>query len=156
MTLDKIELQVLIRYCWKRRLSTRDAAKEICDAEGEGTVHYTTVSRWYKRFDSGDLGLEDQPRSGRPSTLDNEDLRAALKDEPSSSSRESASVLGVSSHQTVLNHLHQMDFLHKKPRQNPYELTEAQAKHCVEVCRRLLENPLDDRFWKRIVISDEK
>ena len=54
MALDKIELRVLIRYCWKLQLSTRDAAKEICDAEGEGTVHYTTVSRWYKRFDSGD------------------------------------------------------------------------------------------------------
>ena len=78
MTLDKIELRVLIRYCWKRQLSTRDATKEICDAEGEGTVHYTTVSRWYKRFDSGDLNLEDQPRAGRPPTLDNEDLRAAL------------------------------------------------------------------------------
>lgn len=156
MTLDKIELRVLIRYCWKRRLSTRDAAKEICDAEGEATVHYTTVSRWYKRFDSGDLSLEDQPRSGRPSTLDNEDLRAALEDEPSSSSRELMSLLGVSSHQTVLNHLHQMDFVHKKPRQDPHELTEAQAKRRVEVCRQLLENPLDDRFWKRIVTSDEK
>lgn len=117
MTLDKIELRVLICYCWKRRLSTRDAAKEICDTEGEGTVHYTTVCRWYKRFDSGDLSLEDQPRSGRPSTLDKEGPQAALEDEPSSSSHELASVLGVSSHQTVLNHLHQMDFVHKKPRQ---------------------------------------
>lgn len=113
MTLDKIELRVLIRYRWKRQLSIRDATKEICDAEG--TVHYTTVSRWYKRFDSGDLSLEDQPRSGRPSTLDNENLRAALEDEPSSSSRELASVLGVSSHHTVPNRLHQMDFVHKKP-----------------------------------------
>ena len=74
MTLDKIEFRVLIRYCWKRQLLTRDAAKEICDAECEGTVHYTTVSRWYKRFDSGDLNLEDQLRAGQPPTLDNEDL----------------------------------------------------------------------------------
>ena len=35
-------------------------------------------------------------------------------------------------------------------------MTEAQAKRRVEVCRQLLENPLDDRFWKRIVTSDEK
>ncbi|CAF3604311.1 unnamed protein product [Rotaria socialis] len=156
MTLEKIQLRVLILYCWKRRVSTRDAAKKICDTEGEGTAHYTTVSRWYKRFDSGDLNLEDQPRSGRPSTLGNADLQAALEDEPSSSSRELASILGASSHQTVLNLLHQMDFVHKKPRQDPYELTEAQAKHHVEVCRQLLENPLDDRFSKPIVTSDEK
>lgn len=55
-----------------------------------------------------------------------------------------------------INHLHQMDFVHKKPRQDPHELTEAQAKRRVEVCRQLLQNPLDDRFWKRIVISDER
>ena len=101
MTLDKIESRVLMRYCWKRPLPTRDAAKEICDAEGEGTVNYTTVSRRYKRFDSGDLSLEDQSCFGRPSTLDNEDLWAPLKDEPSLSSRELASVLEVSSHQTA-------------------------------------------------------
>ena len=45
---------------------------------------------------------------------------------------------------------------HKKPRQDPHELTEAQGKRRVEVSRQLLENPLDDRFWKRIVTSDEK
>ncbi|CAF1582868.1 unnamed protein product [Adineta ricciae] len=88
-------------------------------------------------------------------TLDKIELRV-LEDEPSSNSHELASVLGVSSHQTVLNHLHQMDFVHKKPRQDPHELTEAQTKRRVEVCRQLLENPLDDRFWKRIVTSDKK
>ncbi|CAF3333862.1 unnamed protein product [Rotaria socialis] len=49
-----------------------------------------------------------------------------------------------------------MDFVYKKPRQDPYELTEAQAKHRVEVYRQLLESPLDDRCWKRIVTLDEK
>ncbi|CAF4638132.1 unnamed protein product, partial [Didymodactylos carnosus] len=93
---------------------------------------------------------------GRPSPLDNDGLRAALEDEPSSSTRELASVFGVSSHQTVLNHLHQIDFTHNKPRQDPHKLTEAQAQRRAEVCHQLLENPLDDRFWKRIVTSDEK
>ena len=48
MTLDEIEVRVLIHYCSKRQLSARTAAKDICDAGGEGTVHYTTVSRWYE------------------------------------------------------------------------------------------------------------
>ena len=49
-----------------------------------------------------------------------------------------------------------MDFTPKMPRQNPHELTEAQAERRVEFCLQLLENPLDDRFWKRIVTSNEK
>src|SRR4051812_7663520 len=95
--MDKIELRVLLRYCWRRDLSTRDAANEFNNAEGEGTVSQPTVSRWFKRFNSEELSLEDDPRSGRPPKLDNEDLIAALEKEPSSSSRELATELGVSS-----------------------------------------------------------
>jgi len=35
-------------------------------------------------------------------------------------------------------------------------LTAEQAKRRVKVCKQLLENPLDERFFKRIVTSDEK
>ena len=103
MAIDKIELRVLIRYCWRRGLSTRDTAKEICNAEGNGTVSYKTAERWFKRFDEGNFDLEDKPRSGRPTKLDDSDLQAELDIEPSSSTRDLAKELGV--HQTtVLRH----------------------------------------------------
>jgi len=38
----------------------------------------------------------------------------------------------------------------------PHDLTENQANRCVETCRKLLENPRDDRFIRQIVTSDEK
>jgi histone-lysine N-methyltransferase SETMAR len=136
-------------------LTTRDAVKAICDVEGEGTIGKSAVIKWFKRFNDGDFDLEDKPRSGRPSVLDEGDLQAALDVEPSSSTRELAEDLGVSQ-RTVVNKLHQFDFVHKKPRQDPHELTEAQAAKRVEICRQLLNNPLNDRFWKRIVTSDEK
>ena len=156
MTLEESEIRVLIRYCYKRGLSTRCAVKEICDTEGEGTVSQSKASRWYRRFGSGDFTLEDQPRSGRPSTLDSKDVVAALEAEPSSSSRDLATALGVSSHQTILNRLNQMEFVHKRPRLDPHWLTRAQSARRVEICQQLLSNPLDDRFWKRIITSDEK
>lgn len=155
MSLNRNDIRILIRYCWKRRLSTREASKEICDAEGDRTVNHTTVSRWYNRFNCGDVNLDDQPRSGRPSDLDNEDLVCTLEDEPSSSSRDLGAILGVD-HKTILRHLHQLDYVHKKPHEDPHELTEAQANRRVEICRQLLQNPMDDRFWQRIVTSDEK
>ena len=64
----------------------------------------------------------------------------------SAGNRELESVLGVSSNQNV----------HKKPRQDPHELAKAQVKRCFEVCRQLLDIPLNDQFWKLIVTSDEK
>ena len=91
-----------------------------------------------------------------PSTLDSKDVVAALEAEPSSSSRDLATALGVSSHQTIVNRLHQMEFVHKRPRLDPHGLTRAQSARRMEICQQLLSNPLDDRFWKRIITSDEK
>ncbi|CAF1617810.1 unnamed protein product, partial [Adineta ricciae] len=65
-----------------------------------------------------------RPRSGRPTILDEEDLQAALDLEPSSNTLELAEELGVDQ-KTVCNYLKQLDFVHKKPRQDSHELTEA-------------------------------
>ncbi|UYV84024.1 hypothetical protein LAZ67_X000896 [Cordylochernes scorpioides] len=43
-----------------------------------------------------------------------------------------------------------------KPRQDLHGQTAAQAQQRIEICRQLLENPRDNRFWKRIVTMDEK
>jgi histone-lysine N-methyltransferase SETMAR len=153
--ITNFELRVLLRHYWRKNLDAKAAAKAICDVEGEGTVAPRTAQKWFKRFNEGDFDLEDMPRSGRPTVFDEGNLQAALDVEPSSSTRELAEELGVDQ-KTVWNHLKQLDFVHKKPRQDPHELTEAQAAKRVEICRQLLNNPLDDRFWKRIVTSDEK
>jgi len=136
-------------------LNASEAAKNINEAYGDGTSDARTARRWFAKFNSGEETLEDKPRSGRPTVLDEGDLQAALDAEPSSSTRELGTELGVS-HMTVWNYLKQLDFVHKKPRQDPHELTEAQAAKRVEICRQLLNNPLNDRFWKRIVTCDEK
>ena len=145
MSSDTIEVRVLLRHYWKKGLSQRKAADEINEVEGEGTTSKSAAGRWFKRFDVGNFDLEDKPRSGRPTKLDNDDLLAALEDEPSSSAREVATEHGVS-HTAVLTHLHQLKFVHKKPRQDPHQLTEAQANKRVEICRQLLDNPLNDRL----------
>ena len=90
MPTTKFEIRVLLRHYWKRGLTTRDACKEICDVEGEGIVAQRTAAKWFKRFNDGDLNLEDKPRSGRPSLLGDDELITALKDNPSSSSRDLA------------------------------------------------------------------
>lgn len=153
--MNNFEIRVLLRHYWKKGLSARAAAVEICEVEGEGTIGKTAAIKWFKRFDDGDFDFEDKPRSGRPALLDEEDLRAALEDEPSSSTRDLADEFGVCQ-TTIVDSLHKFGFVHKKPRQDPHELTEAEAMRRVEVCRQLLDNPLDDRFWKRIVTCDEK
>ena len=127
--ITNFEFRVLLRHYWRKNLDAKAAAKAICDVEGEGTVAPRTAQKWFKRFNEGDFDLEDRPRSGRPTVLDEGDLQAALDVEPSSSTRELAEELGVAN-RTVWNYLKQPDFVHKKARQDPHELIEAQAANC--------------------------
>ena len=108
--------------------------------------------KWFKKFNSGDTSLEDEQRSGRPSTLDSEVLRQAV--EATSTQRLSAE-LG-SSKSTIARQLHKLGKVNRRCREVPHELTTEQAQRRVVACRQLLENPLDERWIKRVVTCDEK
>lgn len=49
-----------------------------------------------------------------------------------------------------------LEKVNKSCREVPHDLTEIQAQNRVNVCKKLLENPRDDRFIRRIVTCDEK
>ena len=52
-----------------RAIGLRTAGKTCREIAKELNVHFATVSRWCKKFDTGE-SLEDKPRSGRPTVLD--------------------------------------------------------------------------------------
>jgi histone-lysine N-methyltransferase SETMAR len=155
MVSETIEIRIILRHYFKKGFSAAKAAREICDVEGEDSMPERTAQRWYQRFKAGDMSLEDKPRSGRPSIVDQEELRAAIEANPGSSTRDLSSELG-SSRETIRRHLHALGFENKRPRVLPHELTPEQAQKRLNICRQLLQNLNDARFWRRIVTSDEK
>ena len=63
---EKIAIFVLLRHYWKKRLSAKAPAEQICEIEGEVVIHRNTAAIWFKRFENGDNNFEDNPRSCRP------------------------------------------------------------------------------------------
>ena len=63
-------------------------------ALGEDTVSQSTVSRWFRRFASGNSSFEDEERSGRPVELEDDDLLRELQARPDSTTLELAQSLG--------------------------------------------------------------
>ena len=144
-----------MRHYWKKGYSARAATKEICDVEGDGAVSKSTTCNWFRRFQNGDINLEDRHRTGRPPELDDEALLEELDEEPSASTRDVSAVL-CCHHSTIDRHLQHLGLETRRPREIPHELTPEQAQRRVDVCKQLLENPMDERFLKRIVTCDEK
>lgn len=155
MPTDNVVLRAILWYLWKKNFTAGAATTEICTVLGESVLHRNTAIKWFKRFNEGATELDDLSRSGRPRADIDDALVASVKEQPHASTRVLSSQVGVS-HVTVSKHLKDLGCLYIKPRQDPHELTEAQAQRRLLICKQLLENPNDDRFWKTIVTSDEK
>ena len=64
-----------------------------------------TVYDWYRRFQSGDESLEDNPRSGHPSDANSMEIKESVEQNSHPSEREIASHLEISK-SSIHRHLH--------------------------------------------------
>lgn len=58
----KIRGYILTRY--KLGLGAMEIYKEICEAYGYNEVSYTTITRWIRKFKSGQESCDDAMKSG--------------------------------------------------------------------------------------------
>lgn len=155
MDQKKVHIRHCMLYAFDRGLSGTAAANEICSIYGEDTVTKWTCNRWFERFRSGDRSLEDEPRSGRPSEINDDDLAKELDVNPRLTTRELATTLGCS-HTTIENHLHQLGKIQKCGVWVPHQLSPANLNQRSSICSSLLSRFKLDPFLNRLVTGDEK
>ena len=73
--------------------------------------------------------MEDKPRTGRPSSLDEDQLNALLHEDPRTTTRELATAMGCV-YGTIENHLNSMGKVQKLGAWVPHELTQAKIPVC--------------------------
>lgn len=153
------EKNTIIRCCllfeFKLGAKATDAAAKICSAFGEDYVSVRTAQEWFKKFRDGRTSLTDKPRSGRPSSLDNEALRAAIESDPDQTLAELAEQFSVSS-ETIRTHLKDLGKSWRLNKWVPHELTEDQKTVRKTICSSLHFRSKIDPFYKRILTCDEK
>mgnify|MGYP003623552136 FL=1 len=125
MALSKEDVRVLLRHYFKKGLNASATAREICAVEGEGTINERDARRWFRRFRSGDMSLQNRPRTGRPLTTNTEALVNAVELNPQASTRVLATEVGASQ-SSIVRHLHRLGFKPRHPQMVPHELTPAQ------------------------------
>ena len=123
--------------------------------EGEYVFTSRQAQRWFQIFKNCENELQDQPRSGLSATFNSKMLCKSVESNPSTSTRILSARLGVSQ-RTVVRHLKAISKVNKRCKEVPHDLNENQANRRVETCRKLLENPRDNRLIPQFVTSDEK
>ncbi|VDO77799.1 unnamed protein product [Heligmosomoides polygyrus] len=92
--MDKMQLRAI--FCSSSNWDVKQQNSEIKTAFGPETTWVRTVERWFSRFRNGDEKLKDEQRSGRPSEIDDDQLKKLVEASPRATLRGLASGLGVS------------------------------------------------------------
>lgn len=152
--ITKYQLRTIIYYEWLQKKSSCSAATNINKILGEHSVSRTTVHVWFTRFDSGEICFEDDERSGRPTELNDNELRSCLEANPEVTTRELEETFGCS-HVTILNHLHNLGYRKVLAKWIPHQLTDYQKQVRLTICESLLFQPHRKDFLESLVTGDE-
>ena len=102
--MDNEKIHFLFLHEFKLDHKAAEAVLNINQAWGETTTSERTAQLWFKKFRSGDISLEEKEGRGRPTALDNDQLKALVESNPRVTLQELAEDLMVDV-STVSRHL---------------------------------------------------
>ena len=93
--------------------------------------------KWFSKFKNGNFDIDDMPCSGRPSEFDEDHLKALLKEESCQTSCELTKKMKCDQ-ETILNHLHSMEFAERLGIWLPHELSKNNKENCLQIASQRL------------------
>jgi len=70
------EMRSVIRLLNAKNMTPAEIHRQLCDVYGEHAMSSSMVLRWVRLFNEGRENAHDDPRSGRPSVVDEDLVRA--------------------------------------------------------------------------------
>ena len=153
------EQRFAVKFCVKLGKSTTETFAMLNTAYGDVAMKQATCFRWHKRFKNGRLFVEDDERSGRPSTTDDphiDEINTLVQANRRLTVRELAEECGISvgsCHHILTEELKMHRVAAKFV---PRLMTSDQQAHRVQVCQDLLDHSENDKeFLPKIITGDE-
>ena len=71
--------RTILLFCFRKGKRAAEAHKEICEVYGVNCLTERTCQNLFQKFRSGDFSLKDDQRSGRPSEVDDDIMKAIIE-----------------------------------------------------------------------------
>lgn len=161
MEISKSEYRAVIKFLRLEGSSAKEIYDRLAAVYGPSVPSFSTVTRWFNEFQRGRQSLEDEPRSGRPSTAVNPDLietvEKLIKEDRRIKVAQVATLTGVSigSIETIIHEHLKMSKV--SARWVPRNLSDTDRQKRVDCSKQLLTLCLSDKenFYHRVVTGDE-
>lgn len=156
----RLEQRANIKFCVKLRKSATETFEMLQQAYGDDAMSRARCFEWHSRFKNGRTSLEDDERSGRPSTSTSPEIvhevERIVQEDRRTTISELADQLQVSfgSVQSILTSSLGMHRVAAKF--VPRLLTHDQKQFRIEICQDLLQQShADPTFLSRLITGDE-
>ncbi|KAI1728226.1 histone-lysine N-methyltransferase SETMAR [Ditylenchus destructor] len=80
MEKNRAVIRELLKFEFELGHTVKEPIENINRAMEAGTVSRTTAYEWFSKFKSGNMTIEDNPRSGRPREVDRDAVVNAVED----------------------------------------------------------------------------
>ena len=153
---QRINLKILARL----GKTPTEAPKLLQDVYGDDTMSRTCLFEWHRRFKEGRVEVEDDRRSGRPSTSRTdenvESVRQKVRSNRCLTVRMIADELGMNSESIWKIITEDLGMRKICAKMLPRLLNEGQKERRVQVCQDILEQlETEPNLLKRVVTGDE-
>lgn len=147
-------LRQFMLACFREGKNAAQTHKMICAMYGCIAISDWTVGQWFRRFRHGNVNCVDLPRSGRPTTVDDDQIRTLIENNPCYTIREMADVLRISK-STVLNHLHKLGYVNRRDVWVPDDSTNEGKLSVDSVYRKKVESvvPHDPKSEGKLLVN---
>ena len=103
MEIPDVHFRHILLYYFQKGKNAVQARKKLYNVYGENSLTERQCQNWFARFRSGDFYLKDAPRSGRPTQVDEDKIKAMLENNRPSTTRKIVEKLDIS-HTCVKRH----------------------------------------------------
>ncbi|KAK6764780.1 hypothetical protein RB195_024922 [Necator americanus] len=132
-----------------------EAHRNLSQVFGTEAPSEWSVRVWFQCFKAGNKKLEDEPRSGRPTTISFDELKHLEKQHPYESVRYFAATLGCSL-STVSNGLRSPGMVKKLGQWLPHKFSDGNRQRRLDICTQLLSRSRRFDWLDTTVTGDEK
>ena len=159
--MSNIEYRLVIKFFTWKGLNATEISKELDSVYKDDTASHRTIAKWLAQFREPKRGLEDSPRTSRPSTIAThqniELVERIVTPDRQISVRRLAYELPIPTttvYEMISNHLGMKKI---STRRVPKLLTSIQHANRVDCCQELLEKSEvnSGNYFHRTVIGDE-
>ena len=156
----KMEQRINLKFLVKLGKGPTDCLKLLQEVYGEATMSCARLFEWHKRFTSGREEVEDDPKSGRPSTTKTADnigkVNELVRSDRRLTVRMMAEEQNINRESVRIILSEELGMRKMCAKMVPKLLSDDQKQHRVRVCEDTLEEiGADPHFLRHIITGDE-